>query len=304
MSIPYLEPARAENNQFWRYLVTIFAIIWFALGAGVVVTLIVMVLTGSTDINTYSDLTLLWLTMLPFPGALLGLWAGLRLLHRRGLKSLLRPGGGFSWGKVILSGAVWFLLAAASDGIMALINPANYVWTFDPKAFLPYLLPAVFLIPIQTSTEELVTRGYLSQWMGRFTQKIWLPLIFPSLIFMLLHGLNPEVSAYGMLLTLPVYLSIGLLLGWVTLKSGGLEMALGLHAANNYYAGLIVTFQGSALRTPALFSIKVYDPVLALISQLVAIGLYLVIFYLIKPGWLRPAPPQPESSLTPATNTQ
>lgn len=292
MSIPYLEPARGERNQFWRYLVTIFAIIWFALGTGVVVTLVVMAATRSPDINSYSELTLLWLTMLPFPGALLGLWAGLHLLHRRGLKSLLRPGGRFSWGKVLLSGGVWLALAALSDGIMMLINPGNYVWSFDAKVFLPYLLPALFLIPIQTSTEELVTRGYLSQWMGRFTQKIWLPLIFPSLVFMLLHGLNPEVGTYGALLTLPVYLSIGLLLGWVTLKSGGLEMALGLHAANNYYAGLIVTFQGSALRTPALFNIKVYDPFLSLVSQFVAIGVYLVIFYLWKPAWLRPAPSQ------------
>jgi len=299
MPIPYLKPARGEYNQFWRYAVTLFAILWFSLGAGVIVTLVVMAATGSTDITTYSDLTMLWLTMLPFPAALLALWGGLRLLHKRGMMSLLRPGGGFSWKKLLLSGGVWFLLAVVSDGVMMLLNPSNYTWSFNPKTFFVYLLPALILIPIQTSTEELITRGYLSQWMGRFSQKIWLPLILPAFIFMLLHGLNPEVSAYGSLLTLPVYLGIGLLLGWVTLKSGGLEMALGLHVANNYYASLIVTFQSSALTSPALFSIKTYNPLLALVSQFVLIGIYLVIFYVFKPGWLNPKKPADQVSSMP-----
>jgi len=144
----------------------------------------------------------------------------------------------------------------------------------------------MLLVPIQTSTEELVVRGYLTQWVGRYSRSIWLPLILPSLLFMLLHGLNPEVTAYGSLLTLPLYLSTGLLLGWVTLKSGGLEMALGLHAANNIYATLMVTFPNTALPSPALFTVQVYDPVIALVQQAVVMALYLGILYVWKREWL------------------
>ena len=289
MKLSYIEPARGENNQFWRYLLTLFAIIWFSLGAGVILAVVAIAVEGSADIATYSNFTMLLLTMLPFPAALLTLWGGLRLLHKRGFMSLLRPGGGFSWAKVMVSGAIWFMLAGASDLVLWLIDPANYSFSFNPAVFFLFLLLTLVLVPVQTSTEELIVRGYLTQWIGRYTRTIWVPLIVPSLLFMALHGLNPEVSEYGMLLTLPLYLGIGLLLAWVTLKSGGLEMALGLHAANNLYATLMVTFPNSALPSPALFSIKVYDPILALVQQVVVVALYLGILYAWKRSWLSPA---------------
>ncbi|MFA5836135.1 MAG: CPBP family glutamic-type intramembrane protease [Bellilinea sp.] len=286
MKLSYIDPARGENNQFWRYLLTFFAILWFSLGAGVILAVVAIAVEGSPDITTYSNVTMLLLTMLPFPFALLALWGGLKLLHKRGLMSLLHPGGGFSWAKVLLSGAIWFVLAGASDLVLWLIDPANYSFNFNPAAFFPFLLLTLVLVPVQTSTEELIIRGYLTQWMGRFSQKIWLPLIVPAVVFMALHGLNPEVGAYGMLLTLPLYLGIGLLLGWVTLKSGGLEMALGLHAANNLYATLLVTFPNTALPSPALFNIKVYDPLLALVQLVIVMVLYLGILYAWKRSWL------------------
>lgn len=286
MSSSYLELARGENNQFWRYVLTIFAIIWVTLIVGLLLTLVVILIEGSSDLATYSSLTMLLLAMLPFPAALLALWGCLRWLHKRVLKSLLRPGGSFSWEKLWVSAGVWFVLAVVSDLVLWLINPANYKWTFDLKSFLPFLLLAVVLVPIQTSTEELIFRGYLTQWMGRYSRKLWLPWIAPSLVFMMLHGLNPEVGAYGALLTMPLYLGIGLLLSWITLKSGGLEMALGLHAVNNLYASLLVTFPNTALPSPALFSIQTYDPILALIQQGVVMAIYLGIFYLWKKPWL------------------
>lgn len=289
MSSSYLEPARGENNQAWRYILTIFAMIWFSLGVGLMVVLAAFAIEGSMDITTYSSLTMLLVAMLPFPAALLALWGGLRWLHKRGLKSLLRPVGVFSWSKLLVSAAVWFGLAAASDVVLWFINPDNYQWTFDLKSFLPYMLLALVLVPIQTSTEELIFRGYLTQWMGRYSRNLWLPLLVPSILFMMLHGLNPEVGAYGKLLTMPLYLGIGLLLSWITLKSGGLEMALGLHAANNLYASLLVTFPNSALPSPALFSVQEYDPLSALIQQLIVIAVYLGIFYLWKKPWLKAA---------------
>lgn len=286
MTIPYLEPARGENNQFWRYILTIVAVIMITFVVSVVLGIAAIFIEGDADIASYSPLTTLLISLLPFPLALLALWGGLRLFHRRGLMSLLHPGGSFGWSKVFFAGAVWFLLAAASDLVYWLINPSNYTWSFDPAAFFRFLIPLLVLIPIQTATEELIFRGYLTQWMGRFSQAIWLPLLLPSIFFMLMHIANPEVATYGALLTLPLYLSIGLLLSWVTLKSGGLEMALGIHAANNLYASLIVTFPSSALPTPALFSIQSFDPVVALVQQLAVIAVSLVIFYSAKKSWL------------------
>ena len=44
-----------------------------------------------------------------------------------------------------------------------LISPENYEINFKLKEFLILLIIAVCLIPIQTSVEEIVFRGYLMQ---------------------------------------------------------------------------------------------------------------------------------------------
>jgi len=298
MTSTYLEPARGENNQIWRYIVTIIAMFWAMVGVGMILVLIVFAIEGTMDYTKLSPMATLLVNLLPFPVMLTALWAGLKFLHKRSLKSLLHPGGAFSWRKLWFSALLWFALAGASDVAAWLVNPENYRWTFDAKTFLSFLPVILILIPIQTTTEELIFRGYLTQWVGRYSRKLWLPWILPSLVFMSAHALNPEVQTYGALLTLPLYLGIGLLLSWVTLKTGGLEMALGLHVANNLYASMIVTFPSTALVTPALFSIQKYDPVVGLVQQLAVILIYFGIAYLWKRPWLKegePAPAAPAS---------
>ncbi len=286
MTNQFLEQAQQGRNEFWRYLVTIFAIIWVSVTAQLLVGAAAFIIEGTVDINQFSPLALLVVTLVPFPCALLTLWGGLRLLHKRPLMSLINPSGRLIWRKVLVSGALWFGLSAITDVFFALISPGNYKWSLDLKKFLPYFIVGVVLLPIQTSTEELFFRGYFTQWVGRYSKALWLPLIVPSIVFMLLHGLNPEVGAYGLLLTMPLYLGIGLLLGWLTLRSQGLELALGLHAANNLYAAMIVTFPSSALPSPALFSILKYNPVYGLIAFIAMTAIYLAVLYLMKGGWL------------------
>lgn len=303
MTYSFLEPGRGKDNQAWRYALTIFTVIWASLLGGLIVVLVAFIFEGSLEIESYAPITVLLISMLPFLVVLLTLWGCLRLLHKRGVMSLVRPTGTFSWQKILLSAGLWFLLAALSDLVLAVLNPLNYQWSFDAKSFFLFLLPALILVPIQTSTEELIFRGYLIQWMGRYSRKMWLPLLAPSVVFMLMHFLNPEVEAYGFWLTMPMYFGIGLLMSWITLKTGGLEMALGLHLANNLYASLIVTFPSTALPSPALFSIQTYEPVAALVQQVTVMAVYLGIIYLVKREWMREgeAPAGPVSEIQPGS---
>lgn len=276
----FLQEARQGRNQFWRYLAVNLAIIIVSLIVTVIITLVAVIVEGTANLTQWSEITMLLASMLPFPFALIVLWAGVRFIHGRPFISLVNPVHRIAWRRLFISAAVWFLLSALGDAILSIVQPGNYTWTFDIKRFFPYLLLGIILIPIQAATEELLFRAYLPQSLGLIRGAgLWLPLIGPAIVFGLLHGLNPEAGTYGLLLTMPSYIGMGLVLGWITLRSESLEMALGMHIANNLYAALVVTFPASSLTSPALFSIGKYDPALALGVWAATSALYLLFFY-------------------------
>ena len=109
-------------------------------------------------------------------------------------------------------------------------------------------------------------------------------LVFTSAIFGALHLGNPEISEYGTWLIWS-YIQIGLMFGLVTLLDEGLELALGVHAMNNIYASVIVTFPGSALEMPALFTMQEMDAeMMYLYSTIAEILFILICAYIYKWG--------------------
>ena len=76
----------------------------------------------------------------------------------------------------------------------------------------------------------------------------------------------------------PQYLVIGMLLAAVTLRDGRLELALGIHAANNIFSALIANYEGSVLTTDSIFT-STLEPVYSLASLTAAsVAAYLVFF--------------------------
>ena len=94
-----------------------------------------------------------------------------------------------------------------------------------------------------------------------------------------MHMANPEVAEYGWKVMLLNYATTGLLLGAITLMDDGLEIAIGMHAANNLFAALFVTFEDSAVQTNAIFSLKELDISSATIGGIVVA---LVYFFICK----------------------
>jgi membrane protease YdiL (CAAX protease family) len=108
------------------------------------------------------------------------------------------------------------------------------------------------MIPIQTSTEEYVFRGYLMQGFALLAKNKWFPLVMTSVIFGTLHIANPEVSKMGYIILI-YYIGTGFFLGIITLMDEGMELALGFHAANNLVTALLVTSDWSAFQTESIF---------------------------------------------------
>lgn len=275
---PFFEAARAGNHRWWRVILTlVFVFASLTVATALLVTPLLMVYP-STDLLNRAPLPLaLTAALAPFGAAWLALGYALPAFHRRPFRSLLLPGGAFRWRLFFVSGGLWALLAAAVDGVQAMLGAGDYRWSFEARRFWPYLGAALVWMPVQTSAEELIFRGYLTQVFGARARRIGWPLLAPALIFALLHLPNPEVSALGWRSALPQYFLMGVLLGWVTLNSQGLEMAFGLHLANNLYTGLVAGLRDSALPSASLFIIEELNPMVNLVLIGIAGAVYLLL---------------------------
>ena len=149
--------------------------------------------------------------------------------------------------------------AAAFEAVSFLLYPGSYTWTFDAARFVPLLVVAVLLVPLQSAAEELFFRGYLMQGLGLALGRGWAALLVTSVLFAAVHLGNPELERFGRGFLL-YYAGIGLAFGLATLLDDGLEVAIGAHAANNLWGALVVSFPGSVLDTPALLRMEGVPP--------------------------------------------
>jgi hypothetical protein len=130
-------------------------------------------------------------------------------------------------------------------------SPEDFTVNFRPIPFLLLAVVAILFIPIQTTCEELVFRGYLMQGFGNLARNKLFPLLMTSLIFGVMHIFNPEVSKMGYII-LVYYIGTGFFLGVMTLMDEGLELSLGFHAANNLIGALLVTTDWTVFQTNSI----------------------------------------------------
>ena len=123
------------------------------------------------------------------------------------------------------------------------------------------------------------------QGFGTWFKKSFVALILTSVIFGLLHGLNPEVEKLGWI-SMVYYIGTGLILGIFTLMDEGTELALGFHAANNIVAAVLVTANWTVFQTDALL-IDTSEPSVGWEMFMPVLVLYPIVLYIFstKYGW-------------------
>ncbi len=272
----------AGEFQFWRYLLLLIVTVVITLVAQAIFLVIASLVEGNMDFMNYPPLTLLLVTMLPFVFLLISLLVGIVILHKQGVFTIFTQKDQFNWALLTKSAILWFVLSGLSDLVLSFLQPGNYKLTFSWVSFLPFILAAIALITIQITAEEVLFRSYLLQGFYRLFHFRWFAIIFQAVLFGILHGANPEVSNYGFLTTMPFYIGIGLLLGWLSIKYKGLEIALGLHFANNFYATAIVTFSGSSIPSPAIFTIENYRPEIGLVTFIIMTVIFSISIILME----------------------
>ena len=293
MSNPFLYAARLGRNEWWRYVLTVVVVLFATLVLGSVpqVAGLLFVMFDSSPATTVDlgtgafvglNPTLSFsLLVFPFVCWFASLLLAVAVLHRRHPRTLVTSGPRIRWGRLLAGGAVWAALVSGMSLLEAVLFPGRYAFTPDLSVLLPFTVVAVILIPIQTSAEELFFRSYVLQGAGLLVRRPVVLAVLSGLLFALPHIANPEVAA-NFVAVMGFYFIFGAALAALTLRDGGAELALGVHAANNLFTALFANFEGSALQTPALFTASGFDPWYNLIGSVVAL---LVLYFVFARVW-------------------
>lgn len=258
----FIAQAFKPENKFWKYIAGL-AIVFVASMIGQIPFGLAIAVKGMSnggkiptteaEMLRYLDLNLsLFLILLSFGVALLALGLVVVNLHRQKFKDVITSRNKVDWSRIFFSFGVWAVFSVASVLLVYFTEPGKYILQFNAGQFIILAVIALLMIPVQTTAEELIFRGYMMQGFGLLAKNRWLPLVVTSVIFGALHLANPEVAKMGYIVSF-YYIGTGLFLGILTLMDEGTELALGFHAANNITAALLVTADWTAFQTHSVF---------------------------------------------------
>ena len=264
----YLWDKSYKLKNFWYYILGSFILILFStIGQLPMIPFLPSELpTPDADpmdiFKTIPSNLRLFLLLLSFLFVLPGIWLVVKKLHDLPIMSVLSSRKKIDLERVLYSFMIWGTVVSAFIFLEYSLNPENYVFNFKVKEFLILAVIAILFIPIQTSVEEIVFRGYLMQGFGHWLNSRFMALFLTSTVFGSLHLANPEITALGYEFVI-LYITVGFVLGIMTLMDDGLELALGFHAANNLIAALLLTADWTVFQTESIL-IDISEPSLGI----------------------------------------
>lgn len=255
----FLEQALTGKNNWFFYILTI--LIVFAVMQIASLPLMIYMLISNPEalqnsgLNVVTDTNLgLALTLFTFLAGFFSLFFCVKYIHRKNYLDIITSRPKFNWQRFFFGAGIWAVLSLTIILITICTREDNeIIFQFDPVNFIGLVVISFLLLPFQTAFEEIMFRGYLMQGLTLFFKSRWISFLVVAILFGLMHGANPEVKNFGAEIALPQYIAMGLILGFIALKDEGLELAIGLHAANNILAAVTFTSDASALQTHALF---------------------------------------------------
>lgn len=248
--LAYIAPAQARS-QIWRtvlglgLILVLFLLATVLLGLGTTflgeyiepglgVRLMSEVESGRTIFATLAMLAVIS-TMIP------ALWLVLKFLHKRPLHTVLGASGTINW-RLWRGGAAIILILAAIDATTTALS-TDLVQQMPLIKWLTWLAPALILLFLQTTAEEMIFRGYLQQQLAARFKSRWVWWVLPSVMFGLAHY-NPATFGANTWLIVAITTLMGLILADVTARFGSLSPAMGLHFANNLVVMLFMNSPG------------------------------------------------------------
>jgi membrane protease YdiL (CAAX protease family) len=214
------------------------------------------------------------ISLLTFSGIWIGAWLAMRFVHREKLSALFGAARRISWSDFAKGLIAVLITSAISEIAIYMIAPDIQRTAIGWGTWLAFLLPILFLALIQTSSEELLFRGYLLRGLAHRYRSPLVWGLLPALVFTCLHwNLGAPLA-----MNLCVLASIGAFAALVTVLvyvTGNLGAGMGAHFANNL-AGFLLISHESALSSFALYRGKpletiVWTPGSALMIALIGL---------------------------------
>lgn len=235
---PYHRLAHTARHRWWRHLLAfLVVVVGWTLGAAVVYGVAAtaalvadrpMGADGLPSLGGHADLALMFaMVAVLLPVTVLAVW----WLERR-------PAGSLSsvTGRLRLRWLAWCLLPAAVAlalilGLGTLVTPDaadEGAWA-GWRSFGISLALLVVFVPVQAAAEEYAFRGFLLQAVGAFLRRPWVPILVQAVLFAAVHGWGTPWGFADLVV-------FGMLTGYLTIRTGGLEAAIALHVVNNLVA--------------------------------------------------------------------
>ena len=292
----FIQNALKVKNNIWRYALGIFIIFIFTQIGSIPFIIAIfnkVGLEGAANLDPSKMMTILensnltfFYTLLTFFVGFIGFLIVIKYLHNQSFLSITTSRKTIDYKRILTSFTAISVILVLNILFSFFTSSEEYILQFNLNDFLILLLIAVIFIPVQTSLEEYVFRGYLMQGLGVMFNNKWLPLILTSFSFGFLHFYNPEIMKLGSIL-LVHYVATGLFLGILTLMDDGMELALGFHAGNNLLIALIVTADWTVFQTTSILKyIGEYNVINQSLFSLSIIYPILLFYFSRKYNWI------------------
>ncbi|HIH64948.1 MAG TPA: CPBP family intramembrane metalloprotease [Methanothermobacter thermautotrophicus] len=281
----FLNNVYLGRNDAWRYMMTVFmSFVASNVGAGLIVGVIVaaiLLLKGDAgavgDISAFSGPTLLIMVAIGFSASMFFLYVGLKFIHRRDFISAVNSRGYLDWRRILRGAGAWFLIVGVLDLVSVLADPSGVRFNFG-AGFWWLLILSILAFPVQASFEEIFFRGYLMQGIWYVIKRPVPLIVINSAIFSVLHWWNGATLIMSLSITVSTFI-IGVVLALLTLADDGVEMAMGVHIANNLYVSVIHSSPDAGLGNLPSLMVSPSDPYTSPLTLLLASALIVLILF-------------------------